>query len=559
MKKLLTSLFTIAVLSTGLSADAVLLPHSMRVFLFNSAAGTSVRFDGLINLPDGTIYIPVIPAQPKEVEKLKIVYTYPQSTKTISDKPDIIVFNNNYSLLKVLPDGKKCTLTKYENLPEVVKTGALPQDMLVPNGMYVSENMRGLLGDLEIPVKETTIQSTKPKRVVAQQPSSVVNKQTLTNKNGKKVVKTRKKVLKTVMPQELTDKMYLVTNFDSQYLKVFTPGRPEPVYGLKLKGILKDVKVTPDKKYLAAAVFGKEQVDIADIRNEQIAKSIEIGMQPTEIAVNDETNKMYILSSEGKSIFLVNMNDMSISEKVSIDAVPYQMTVSPDGTKLAYADKNTTNIYILKLDDNFKNIPVTRCKNISKMILDDNSRLYALSRTENKLIANDYNLSRPYTTGEESDDKGVILQKKLAENTKRMLGAVSIMPSVPEDDESNLEKTMATVEQNVVSTGNKPTDMYLYGKNLFILCSGDNEINILDTDTFNYTGKIKIPFNGFPRKITRIDNSDIAIVTDTVAKQYAVINLKTQKIIGSYPLDIPVYSITVIDKINNINILEQTL
>ena len=308
-----------------------------------------------------------------------------------------------------------------------------------------------------------------------------------------------------------------------------------------------------------AAVFGKEQVDIADIRNEQIAKSIEIGMQPTEIAVNDETNKMYILSSEGKSIFLVNMNDMSISEKVSIDAVPYQMTVSPDGTKLAYADKNTTNIYILKLDDNFKNIPVTRCKNISKMILDDNSRLYALSRTENKLIANDYNLSRPYTTGEESDDKGVILQKKLAENTKRMLGAVSIMPSVPEEDESNLEKTMATVEQNVVSTGNKPTDMYLYGKKLFILCSGDNEINILDTDTFNYTGKIKIPFNGFPRKITRIDNSDIAIVTDTVAKQYAVINLKTQKIIGSYPLDIPVYSITVIDKINNINILEQTL
>ena len=62
---------------SGLSAEAVLLPHQMRVYLFNNVAGTSVRFDGLINLPDGTTYIPIIPAQPKEVEKLEIIYTYP--------------------------------------------------------------------------------------------------------------------------------------------------------------------------------------------------------------------------------------------------------------------------------------------------------------------------------------------------------------------------------------------------------------------------------------------------------------------------------------------------
>lgn len=557
MKKILTTVFTTIMLICGLSAEAIILPHTMRVFLFNNMPGVSIRFDGLINLPDGTMYIPVVPAQPEEVSQLKVSWTYPEKAGSFNAKPDIIIFNNNYALLRVIQDGKKCTLTKYENLPDVIKTGAFPQDMLVPNGLYISENMRGLLGNLEIPVVETTMKTTKAARVEQKtKPATVAAKQ---NTSNKKIVKTRKKVLKTVMPQELSNKMYLVTNFDSQYLKVFTPGRPEPVYGLKLKGILKDVKVSPDKKYLIAAVFGKNQVDIADIRNEQIAKSIEINMQPSEIAVNNNTNKFYILSSEGKSIFAVNINDMSINEKITLDAVPYQMTLSPDGTQLAYADKNTNGIYILKLDDEYKNVPVTQCKNISKILLDDENRLYAISRTENMLIINDYNLAKPFVEGEEDEDKGAILQKKLAENTKKMLGAVSLLPTVSQDEGAELEKMTATIEENKFQTGSKPTDMTLYGKKLFILCSGNSEIEVLDTETLKITNKISIPLNGFPRKITRVDNSNLALVTDAAAKKYAIINLDTNKIIGTYPLDIPVYSLTIVDKINNINLLEQTL
>ncbi len=559
MKKILSALVTSIMFLSGLSAEAVILPHSMRVYLFNNISGTSVRFDGLINLPDGTIYIPVVPAQPQEVQQLKITWTYPTG-KTIKDNPDIIVFNNNYSLLKVLPDGKKCTVTNYDYLPDVIKTGVFPQDMLVPNGFYVSENVKGLLGNLEIKVNETKIKTTKipQKNTVIKNTSQ--DTVVVAQKNGKKIVKTHKKALKVNMPKELTNKMYLVTNFDSQYLKVFSPGRPEPIYGLKLKGILKDVKVTPDKKYLIAAVFGKKQVDIADIRNEQIAKSIELNMQPSEIVIDKNANKTYIMSGEGKSIFAVNLSDMDITEKVTLDAVPYRMSLSPDGSQLAYADKNTDNIYILKIDDEYKNVPVTKCKNIAKIILDDNNRLYVLSRTENTIIVNDYNLNKPYVTGEEDEDKGVILQKKLAANTRKILGAIDILPGNSESgDREEIEPVTATVEQHKIKTGNKPTEMVLVGKKLYILCSGDNEINILDTESLKYTGQIKIPFNGFPRKITRVDNTNVALVTDANAKRYAVINLETDKIVGTYPLDMPVHSITIIDKINNINLLEQTL
>ena len=558
MKKILSATLISMMLLGGLSAEAVLLPHPMRVYLFNNVAGTSIRFDGLINLPNGTMYVPVIPAQPKDVEKLEIVYTYPEK-QPFKSEPEVITFNNNYSLLKVIPDGKKRTLTKYDNLPDVVKTGVLPQDMLVPTGFYVSENLRGILGNLEIPVAITNIEK-KPIAASVQKTAANSDNTVVARKNGKKIVKTHKKALKTIMPKELANKMYLVTNFDSQYLKVFNPGRPEPIYGLKLKGVLKDVKVTPDNKYLITAVFGKNQVDIADIGNEQIAKSIELNMQPSEIAVDKDANKTYIMSTEGKSIFAINLQDMNISEKVTLEAVPYRMALSPDGTMLAYADKNTDNIYVLKLDDEYKNVLVTNCKNVSKIIIDDMNRMYILSRTQNKLLVNDFNLAKPFVTGEEDEDTGVILQKKLAYNTRKMLGAVDILPENSESmDNQEIEPTNATVEEKTIETGFKPTEMFLYGSKLFVVCSGDNEIEILDTETLKIADKIKMPFNGFPRKITGIDNSNLALVTDADAKRYAIINLDTNKITGTYPLDMPVYSITIIDKINNINLIEQTL
>ena len=320
MKKTIASAALSILLFSGMTAEAVMLPHSMRVYLFNNVAGTSVRFDGLVNLPNGTMYIPIIPAIEKKVDKIEVVYTYPAG-KNISNEPEIVVFNNNYALLKIIKDGKKCTLTKYAELPDVVKTGVLPQDLLVPNGFYVYENMKGLLGNLEIPVVETKMETTadvakaQPKVAQAKAPA-------------KKVVKNRKRVLKTVMPHELDNKMYLITNFDSNYLKVFLPGRPEPIYGLKLKGILKDVAVTPDKKYLLAAVFGKNQLDIADVRNEQIAKSIDLNAQPSEIVTDNLNNKAYVLSYEGKSIYAINLDTMTISEKVNLDASPYRMTLS---------------------------------------------------------------------------------------------------------------------------------------------------------------------------------------------------------------------------------------
>ena len=552
MKKKLFAILTLLFLMKGLSSEAVVLPHPLQVYLFNNQAGTSVRFDGLITLPDGTMYLPVIPAVLKDVDKVSVKWTYP-ANKQLKDVPDIIVFNNNYSLLKVISEGKNKTIASYNHIPNEVKTGVLPQDLLVPNGFYVNEEIAGIIGNLEIPVVNTSL---KGKSFID---LNSAKENIRKAKQEKRAAKTRKKTSKTSMPPQLNNKMYLVTNFDSNYLKIFLPGRPEPIYGLKLKGVLKDAKVTPDGKYLVTAVFGKNTVDIADISNEQIAKSIDLAMQPSEILVDGKSNKAYVLSTEGKSLFIINLSNVTVSEKVELDAVPYRMCLSSDGTQLAYADKMNDTVYVLKLDDDFKNIPVTTIKNVSKLVI-DNNRLYAVSRVTNNLKVTDYNLDKAIFGSDENEEKGVILQKKLANNTHRLLGSMSLLPdknSNVYDEEKDIES--ALVKESEFKTALKPTDLYLFGNNLYVLCSGENKLFVFDCVNMKFVKEIQLPLHGFARKITRVDNSDIALITDAYSKKYSIINLRNSNIVGTYPLDLPVNFITIINKINNVNLLEQAL
>ena len=54
-------------------------------------------------------------------------------------------------------------------------------------------------------------------------------------------------------------------------------------------------------------------------------------------------------------------------------------------------------------------------------------------------------------------------------------------------------------------------------------------------------------------KIFRIDNTDLAIVTDTLAQKYTMVDLSAKKVIKSNSVEIPINSIVVVDKVKKIN------
>ena len=148
MRKLLLTLLLLIV--TSLPSFSAKIPDDVCDFIINSVPNTDIRFDGVIILPDNTIYLPLFPSLFSDVKNLAIKETYP-AEKDLSQKPDIIIFNNDFVMMKVLTDGQgHKTVAKLQNPPLQVRTGLLPQDMLVPSGLVLPENIKGVIGNLKI-------------------------------------------------------------------------------------------------------------------------------------------------------------------------------------------------------------------------------------------------------------------------------------------------------------------------------------------------------------------------------------------------------------------------
>ena len=98
----------------------------------------------------------------------------------------------------------------------------------------------------------------------------------------------------------------------------------------------------------------------------------------------------------------------------------------------------------------------------------------------------------------------------------------------------------------------KPIDMIEYNKLLYVLCAKENELYIVNTDSLDVEMIIKLPINGFCNKITRLNNnSNIALITNVVEKNYLIFDLDKKKTIQKVPIDTNLSDIVIVEK--NIN------
>ena len=139
------------------SVNAAKIPQDVENYLKNEVRNVDIRFDGVITFPSNTIYLPLFPSLFSDIKELQIKKTYPEGRHLLQE-PDIIIFNNDFVLLKVLSDGEgHRTVAHLTNPPLEVRTGLLPQDMLVPSGLIIPENIKSIKGNLKIDTKNEDI------------------------------------------------------------------------------------------------------------------------------------------------------------------------------------------------------------------------------------------------------------------------------------------------------------------------------------------------------------------------------------------------------------------
>lgn len=356
-------IFCLAVLLiSSLSACATTLPPYVIEAIKADFSDAVIRFDGLITLKNGTTYIPIIPSDLKKNPAGNIVSTFPENKK-LAQCPDVVLFDSNFALLKVVNDKKgRPTVTDSKNIPFVIKTGLFPQDLLVPPGFYIPDDMKIMLGDLDINVVKSNVNATI-----------------------KGLVRINGTNSKIVPVPHLTGKTLLVTTLDSKQIYFIPADSNTPLFSLELQNLPKFVQPVNNDEYILVAVAGKTYIDVADVQQEVFAKKIDLGYQPTEILLNKDKTKAFVAVEDDQSLFVIDLKTMALSEKIKIKGYPKNIALNSDDKQLVYQDRSSGDIYTLTLDATYMNKYVYNASNVSKLILDKN-HLYVLSRTENTLM-----------------------------------------------------------------------------------------------------------------------------------------------------------------------------
>lgn len=485
MKKII--LILILMMATTTSVFAAKVPDDVKNIIKKDFAKADFRFDGLITLPDGTLYLPLYPALVKKPEKLEIKSTLPENKK-LTDEPDVVILNNDFALLKILTDSKgRKTVLNIKEPPIEVRTGLLPQDMLVPTGLVIPDNIKGIIGNLQI----LTTQDIGLK-VKSEGFSEYKAKTPKTSKVTKNLVEK--------IPQLQNKTIYIATCY-SKNIQVVQGEESRPEYALAQKAIPIDLKATPDDKFLLVTTYGKSFVDVISLADERVIRQIDLTVPAEEIVIDKLNNKAYVSSSSTSSIYLIDLNTMTLKQKIKVKGMCEKLLLSEDGKKILYVDKKTNNVFVVELNNEFIIKNIGSFPNVSKIALNQ-GKIYITSRTKNRLAIIDY-------------------------------------------------ATLSLIKEIDVEA--KPIDMLLYKDNLFVLSAQNNAVQVLDTLTDEITDTIYLNTAGFSTKIYQLKNTNIALVTDTKTDKYSVLDLDKKQVIKTNSLKIPVSSIVITPKIKKIN------
>lgn len=365
MRKLIIALAIAA--AAAMQVNATQLPEDIKNCITEDFPKANFRFDGVITLPDGTVYLPLIPSKFDKNADCRIETTFP-ANKTLSQKPDVVIFSNDYILMKVIVDAKgNKSLAQLSDVPVELKTALLPQDMLVPSNLNIPQNLKNIVGNLEIPTYSDSMVTTP-----------IVQPRTISENNINSLAS---------IPDLKNKILYVSTSF-SKNIQIVNPEKKTPEYALEQAHIPIMIKGYDDM-FLLVTSYGKKSVDVISLADDKVIKQIDIKSQPDEIIMDYKNKIAYISVPEDSSIYVLSLETMTLKRQLKLNGMCEKIILSDDGSKIFYNDKQTNTIWALELDNDYLLKEIGKFPNVSKIAF-VNGKVYITSRTKNRLVIVDY-------------------------------------------------------------------------------------------------------------------------------------------------------------------------
>lgn len=529
----------IVVLSVCLETHATVLPSDIKDYLLKQQPSASIRFDGLVVFNDGTIYLPVIPAIVDKDVKFDVKYTFP-SGKNWSDKPDIITFTNNYSFLKLTTTvDRKKVVKQMAKYPKEVKTGILPQDLVVPVGLVMPEELKTILGNLEIPTD--AIKGVKKLNNLESAKTLQVN-----DLFARDEVKLD---IKLNIPEPLKEKLFFVVDYNSEYIYIIPSNSYDAKFSLKLDFIPRDIKPTLNNKYLLVATANKTYLEVIDFDKGEIVKQIELGCQPTEILVSPDGKKAYVSSLDDQAIFVINLEEMYLTQKIKVKGSPEKMSFTSDDARITYVDRNTMKVYNMLLkDEDYQIFLIDSYPCVTKTYF-TGENLYSVIRNKNLFAIKKYDKS----VEQDAEESDTYYNNLAKEKPYTVRTTFKDLFTVSKADEMKIIKDYykqkdSVFENKMIEVGKKPVDFLIHNDFAYVLCAQNNEIYKIDLKEAKVVEIIKLPVRGFSTKFVKVKNSNLALITNVSEKKYVIFNVETGKVESTMPICTYVSNLYILDK-----------
>lgn len=359
MKKLFLSLIMCLFMAGSVWSAEV--PQEVKDFLNKDFEGTDFRFDGAVILPDNTMYLLVFPARIETVEAVAEKNVYPVG-QTMKNKPDMVILNNGYTLLKVININGKKTVLNITNPPDELQSGLLSQDLLLPKGLVIPTSLKGIIGDLDVDITDDT-------------GLRIDNLKFTTDK-------------RTTPVEELENKTFYIAPGVSRNIQVVGTNSKIAAYALEQDAVINDIKGW-DGKFLLVTYFDSHIMNIISLMDEKVIKDVAFDEIPEQIVIDKENKIAYISSGSSSSIYVFDLQTMTKKRQLKINGKCDKLILADNGKKIFYVDRNKNDIWSIELNNKYKLTTFGTFPNISDIAY-VNGKIYVISRTRARLAIVDY-------------------------------------------------------------------------------------------------------------------------------------------------------------------------
>ena len=382
--------------------QATRLPTELREAAISVFPHATVRLDGSLALPDGSLILPLVP-HIADAKKTK----YDVEAKFPEQNPVIVFYANGWGHVRTVHSGKSRTIALPKDTPEKLLKRALamhfPSDLIVPEHFVLPKSLKPFVGDLQIATVEDVAmikpdfahikKDTAPAQYTGHGTVVLtsINTGTITLLDGKTLQKlvefptegtpcsmhylngviyiadqgkhrvlmldpSKRRFLGQIdlaagsAPRGIT----ALPNGKLLYISESGPGNVAVIETATGKVLVRTkvspgpgrMAVTTDGVFLLVLNVSSGDMTVIATYNQKVVGTVKVGAMPTAIALGPDGRTAYVSSKNTNTVAIVDITSRRVTSTIKTGASPTGIALSSDGTHLFVANARDNNITI---------------------------------------------------------------------------------------------------------------------------------------------------------------------------------------------------------------------